>query len=213
MPRSGITWDYRYCWLRDAYFVVDVLNQLGHFDEMERFIQYLHNIAATEPSGDLQPVYGIGGERELVERTVPSLAGFQGIGPVRTGNAAYTHAQYDVYGEMVLAVARLFFDRRLDRVDLQRAFENVVHLVERAIVAYEKPDSGLWEFRGERRHYLFSKVMCWAAVDRGLKIATRLGRTEQYLHWRDAEGRIYAVGLNLIFPVRGEIALSPHLGS
>ncbi len=185
-PLGGRTWDYRYCWLRDAYFVINVLNQLGHFEEMEKFIQYLHNIAVTESHGELQPVYGIGGERELYERELPWLKGFKGIGPVRVGNAAYAHAQFDAYGEMVLSTTPLFFDSRLDRIDLSQAFENVRILVDRSIVAFENPDSGIWEFRGERSHYLFSKVMCWAAVDRGLKIASKLGRSSEFAHWQQA---------------------------
>jgi GH15 family glucan-1,4-alpha-glucosidase len=191
-PHGNRTWDYRYCWLRDAYFVINVLNQLGQFDEMERFIQYLHNIAVNEPEGELQPVYGIGGERHLREEELPWLKGFRGIGPVRVGNAAYTHAQYDVYGEMVMAVTPLFFDRRLDRIDLQRAFENVVQLVERACIVFDRPDSGIWEFRGERRHYTFSKLFCWVAVDRGLKIARRLGKAESFPHWLSAHERMRA---------------------
>jgi GH15 family glucan-1,4-alpha-glucosidase len=185
-PLGGRTWDYRYCWLRDAYFVINVLNQLGHFEEMEKFIRYVHNIAVTESGAELQPVYGIGGERTLTERELPWLEGFHGYGPVRIGNAAYSHAQYDAYGEMVLAVTPLFFDSRLEQIDHQRAFENVIQLVERAILAFERPDSGIWEFRGERRHYLFSKFMCWAAVDRGLKIAAKLGRENSFPHWTQA---------------------------
>jgi len=185
-PLGGRTWDYRYCWLRDAYFVINVLNQLGHFEEMEKFIQYLHNITVMESGGELQPVYGIGGERELHERELPWLKGFKGIGPVRVGNAAYAHAQFDAYGEMVLSTTPLFFDSRLDRLDQHQAFENVRVLVDRSIVAFEKPDSGIWEFRGDRRHYMFSKVMCWAAVDRGLKIATKLGRAADFPNWQHA---------------------------
>lgn len=184
-PDGGRTWDYRYCWLRDAYFVINVLNRLGHFEEMERYIQYLHNIAVTEPGAELQPVYGIGGERDLHERELPWLKGFNGIGPVRVGNAAYTHAQYDVYGEMVLAVTPLFFDTRLDGIDQRRAFENVRKLVDRAIAAFDKPDSGIWEFRSEQRHYVFSKLMCWAALDRGIKIAAKLGVSDDYARWSD----------------------------
>jgi len=199
-PHGNRTWDYRYCWLRDAYFVINALNQLGQFEEMERFIQYLHNIAVTEKRGELQPVYGIGGERELHERTLSWLKGFKGIGPVRVGNAAYSHSQYDVYGEMVLAVTPLFFDQRLDRTDLQRAFENVVQLVERAIETFYLPDAGIWEFRSEPRHYLFSKILCWAAVDRGMKVATRMGKSEHFRHWSDAavkmRGQIETEGWN-----------------
>jgi GH15 family glucan-1,4-alpha-glucosidase len=190
-PHGGRNWDYRFCWLRDAYFVINVLNQLGHFEEMEKFIQFLHNISVTGPDPKsewrLQPVYGIGGERELPERELPWLKGFGGMGPVRIGNAAYLHNQYDAYGEMILSVTPLFFDRRLDGMDLHRAFENVVQLVDRAVEVFEKPDAGLWEFRGEQRHYLFSKFMCWAAVDRGLKIADQLGKKSSFVHWVRAE--------------------------
>lgn len=189
---GGRTWDYRYCWLRDAYFVINVLNRLGHFEEMEKFIQYLHNIAVTEAGAELQPVYGIGGERNLSERELPWLKGFKGIGPVRIGNAAYTHAQYDVYGEMVLAVTPIFFDTRLDRIDHQRAFENVCRLIDQAITVFEKPDSGIWEFRSEQKHYLFSKLMCWAALDRGLKIATKLGSKSDFTRWAEFRDRMRA---------------------
>ena len=189
-PDGGRTWDYRYCWLRDAYFVINVLNKLGHFEEMERFIQFLHNIAATEPGAELQPVYGIGGERELTERELPWLKGFGGIGPVRVGNAAYAHAQHDVYGEMVLAVAPLFFDARLERIDPQRAFENVRRLVEQAVSVFDKPDAGIWEFRSEKRHYVFSKLMCWAALDRGIKIATRVGAGADAEQWSGVRERM-----------------------
>ncbi|MCM2278653.1 MAG: glycoside hydrolase family 15 protein [Oligoflexia bacterium] len=196
LPESledGRTWDYRYCWLRDAYFVINALNQLGHFEEMERFIQFLHNIAVTEPGGRLQPVYGIGGERVLEERELPWLPGFKGAGPVRVGNAAYLQPQFDVYGEMVLAVTPLFFDQRLDRIDLNRAFENVVKLVDKAIACFAETDSGIWEFRTERKHYLFSKLMCWAAVDRGIKIAEKLGKSAAFPGWLETREKMRSV--------------------
>ncbi|HEX4922893.1 MAG TPA: glycoside hydrolase family 15 protein [Bdellovibrionales bacterium] len=182
-PTGGRTWDYRYCWLRDAYFVIHVLYKLGQFEELRAFIQYIQNIAASSPSDELQPLYGIGGERALVEREIPWLKGFKGMGPVRVGNAAYTHAQHDIYGETVLAITPLFFDQRLEKVDLGRAFETVLRLVNQSIAVFDLPDSGIWEFRSERQHYLFSKVMCWAAVDRGLKIAKKLGSAGAYEPW------------------------------
>jgi GH15 family glucan-1,4-alpha-glucosidase len=175
-PESGRTWDYRYCWLRDAYFVVTALNKLGQFEEMEHFIRYLQNLGASELSGVLQPVYGIGGEKELIERELPWLSGFRGFGPVRVGNAAYKMDQHDVYGEMVMAITPTFFDRRLDRTDQAQALRNVTQLVEQAIRCFEEPDAGIWEFRGNKRHSVFSKVMNWAAVDRGVRIAGHIGR-------------------------------------
>lgn len=182
-PTGGRCWDYRYCWLRDAYFVITALNKLGHFDEMEHFIEYLHNLAMSETSSHLQPVYGIGGERVLEEIEIPWLRGFRGIGPVRVGNAAYTHHQHDVYGEMVLAITPIFFDQRLNRHDQGRAFQTVRRLVEQAIATYDLADAGLWEFRSDHKHYLFSKLLNWAAVDRGIRVAKKLGANEVVSDW------------------------------
>jgi GH15 family glucan-1,4-alpha-glucosidase len=189
-PESGRTWDYRYCWLRDAYFVVTALNKLGQFEEMESFIRYLQNIGASEPSGILQPVYGIGGEKELIERELPWLRGFKGYGPVRVGNAAYKMDQHDVYGEMVMAITPTFFDRRLDRTDQNQALINVQQLIEQAIRLFDEPDAGIWEFRGAKQHSVFSKVMNWAAVDRGVRIAGRIGRHDLVTEWSPIRERM-----------------------
>ncbi len=182
-PDSGRTWDYRYCWLRDAYFVVTALNKLGQFEEMESFIRYLQNVCAGEPSQALQPVYGIDGRRELIERELSWLPGFKGHGPVRVGNAAYKMIQHDVYGEMVLAIAPAFFDKRLDRTDLEQALGNVTQLIHQAILNFDQPDAGIWEFRGIHRHSVFSKMMNWAAVDRGVRIAGRMRRPDLVAEW------------------------------
>ncbi len=182
-PESGRNWDYRYCWLRDAYFVVSALNRLGQFEEMEQFIGYLQNICANETTGVLQPVYGIGGEKELIEREISWLSGFKGNQPVRVGNAAYKMDQHDVYGEMVLAITPTFFDKRLDKTDQDRALINVRQLIEQAIQCFEKPDAGIWEFRGERKHSVFSKLMNWAAVDRGVRIAKQMNRHDLIDEW------------------------------
>ncbi|MGZ3689515.1 MAG: glycoside hydrolase family 15 protein, partial [Bdellovibrionota bacterium] len=182
-PEPGRTWDYRYCWLRDAYFVVMALNKLGQFEEMEAFIRYLQNICSSEPSRMLQPVYGIAGEKELHERELSWLKGFKGYGPVRVGNAAYKMDQHDVYGEMVLAITPTFFDRRLDRTNQDQALKNVQQLVEQAIISFDQPDAGIWEFRGTRNHSVFSKLMNWAAVDRGVRIAGHIGRHDLVAEW------------------------------
>lgn len=182
-PEPGRTWDYRYCWLRDAYFVVTALNRLGQFDEMEHFIRYLQNICASEPSRVLQPVYGIGGEKQITEEELTWLSGYKGFGPVRIGNAAYMMEQHDVYGEMVLAITPTFFDRRLDRTDQEQALRNVRQLVDQAIQCFEQPDAGIWEFRGAKRHSVFSKLMNWAAVDRGVRIAGHIGRHDLVGEW------------------------------
>ncbi|MDR3607658.1 MAG: glycoside hydrolase family 15 protein [Oligoflexia bacterium] len=180
---NGRCWDYRYCWLRDAYFVVTALNRMGQFEEMEQFIRYLQNIGASEPSKILQPVYGIDGQKELVEDELTWLKGFRGFGPVRVGNAAYRMEQHDVYGEMVLAITPTFFDRRIDRTDQEQALRNVQQLIEQAIISFEQPDAGLWEFRGTKKHSVFSKLMNWAAVDRGVRIARHIGRHDLVAEW------------------------------
>ncbi|NDD92309.1 glycoside hydrolase family 15 protein [bacterium] len=182
-PHSGRTWDYRYCWLRDAYFVITALGRLGQFEEIEHFIRYLQNICAAEGKRALQPVYGIGGEREFPEKVLPWLSGYQGHGPVRVGNAAYAMEQHDVYGEMVLALTRAFFDERMHQTDLSQAFASVQQLVEQASATYELPDAGIWEFRGKKEHSTFSKLMCWAALDCGVQIAEKLGHQEFARNW------------------------------
>lgn len=189
-PESGRTWDYRYCWLRDAYFVITALNRLGQFEEMEQFIRYLQNVCANEPTRILQPVYGIGGEKELLEREIPWLSGFKNYGPVRVGNAAYKMDQHDVYGEMVLAITPTFFDRRLDRTDQEQALRNVQQLIEQAILSFEQPDAGIWEFRGTRHHSVFSKLMNWAALDRGVRIASHLRNDEWVAKWSPIRERM-----------------------
>ena len=110
-PGSGRTWDYRFCWLRDAYFTLNALERLGHSEEMELFLEYLRNIC-EEREGVLQPAYRINGDSHATERELEHLSGFNGDGPVRIGNQAFEHVQNDVYGEMVLAVSRLFLDTR-----------------------------------------------------------------------------------------------------
>jgi GH15 family glucan-1,4-alpha-glucosidase len=131
----------------------------------------------------LQPVYGIDGKKELTEEILPWLKGFKGIGPVRVGNAAYRMEQNDVYGEMVLAITPTFFDLRLDRTNPEQALKNVQQLIEQAIVSFDQPDAGIWEFRGTKKHSVFSKLMNWAAVDRGVRIAKHIGRQDLVAEW------------------------------
>jgi GH15 family glucan-1,4-alpha-glucosidase len=190
-PGTGRTWDYRYCWLRDAYFVIRVLNQLGHFEEMEKFISWLRNIAQEQPDAPLQPVYGVGGERRLEEREIPWLKGFRGEGPVRVGNSAYSHPQHDVYGEMVLGITPFIFDHRI--VDSDDHFAVVERLVRQAGSLFGKPDAGIWEFRSEQKAHVFSNLMCWAALQRGAIIARRLGRESVAASWETRAREMRAV--------------------
>ena len=189
-PGSGRNWDYRYCWLRDGYFVVDALNRLGATATMERYLTYIANIASRAAGDELQPVYAISGNAVLTERTVDSLAGYNGMGPVRVGNAAFQQVQHDVYGAAILAATHMYFDERLvQRGDLS-LFERLEALGRRALQVYDQPDAGLWELRGRRRVHAFSSVMCWAGCDRLARIAMRLGLPERSDTWKDAAATV-----------------------
>ena len=176
---SGRTWDYRFCWLRDSAFVVEALRRLSHLAEGEAFVRFLRDLA---DSGPLQPLYGITGARDLHEETLPNLAGYDGVGPVRIGNAAYVQRQNDVDGEIVLCLETMLTDPRVVWEDASLA-PLVERLVEEAIESYELPDTGLWEYRTQPRHYTFSKAMCWAAASRGAELARFLGMPEQSARW------------------------------
>ncbi len=184
---SGRNWDYRYCWLRDAYFVIHALNRLGATNTLEGYLGYLTNLVAGL-DGALQPVYGIALEEQLTERVVDGLAGYRGMGPVRAGNQAFEHVQNDVYGSVVLAAAQAFFDRRLRNPGGSVLYERLVRIGEAAVARWDQPDAGLWELRTQSAVHTYSSVLCWAACDRLAKIATRLARRTDAAAWvRHAE--------------------------
>jgi len=189
---SGRNWDYRYCWLRDAYFVVNALNRLNATGTMERFLDFIINTAAGTNGADLQPVYSVTGKAGIAESEAPSLPGYRGMGPVRIGNQAYSQHQHDVYGAAVLAAAHVFFDARLALRSDQALFRQLERLGERAAALYDQPDAGLWELRGARHVHTFSSVMCWAACDRLAKIAARIGLEDRARHWRSRADAMHA---------------------
>ncbi|HET6434951.1 MAG TPA: glycoside hydrolase family 15 protein [Xanthomonadaceae bacterium] len=188
-PHTPRNWDYRYCWLRDAAFVVRALNRLGATRSMEEYIRYIFNLVAGDDHA-LQPVFGIGFETALAEEEVPTLAGYRGMGPVRRGNLAWVQKQHDVYGSVVLAATQLFFDQRLERPGNVAMFERLEPLGERAYALHDQPDAGLWEFRGRAHVHTYSSVMCWAACDRLAKVAARFGLGERVAYWRERAGII-----------------------
>ncbi|MDE2305530.1 MAG: glycoside hydrolase family 15 protein [Gammaproteobacteria bacterium] len=181
---SGRNWDYRFCWLRDSFFVIHALNRLGATNTMEGYLRYLDRVVVRSPEGALQPLYGIGGEVRIEERVLGSLDGYLGMGPVRVGNLAYEQIQHDVYGAVVLAARQLFFDRRLTRLGDAALFSRLEVLGERAVACFAQPDAGPWEFRGEAAVHTFSAVMCWAACDRLSRIAAQLALEERASFWR-----------------------------
>ncbi|HTJ65283.1 MAG TPA: glycoside hydrolase family 15 protein [Alphaproteobacteria bacterium] len=184
-PEDGRGWDYRFCWVRDAYFVVEALNRLGATLTMEDFIRYVTDVAAIDPEGELKPVYGIIPGQPLEERELPHLPGYRGYGPVRVGNAAALQTQNDGYGNVILAATQMFFDRRLPKGGDVDLFTQLERLGERAVTHAFTPDAGLWEFRGRARIHTYSAVMCWAACDRLAKIAERLNLIDRVGFWQD----------------------------
>lgn len=182
-PNTVRNWDYRFCWLRDSYFVVHALNGLGATRTMEEYLSYITNIVVASADGYLQPVFGISLDERLDEQEVGSLAGYRGMGPVRIGNDAYKQIQNDGYGAVILASAQAFFDRRLERqgdIDLFRRLEK---LGEQAAKRWNQPDAGIWEFRGKAAVHTYSAVMCWAACDRLAKIAAHIGEDKRAKTW------------------------------
>ncbi len=169
--------------------MVRALNGLAAVETMESYLRYLHNIIATSrdngSDGHMQPVYGIGLERRLEERIVPSLTGYRGMGPVRVGNQAHEHVQHDVYGNAILAGAQAFFDDRLLRQPDDADFDRFESVGERAFQMHDKPDAGMWELRSRSRIHTSSSLMCWAACDRLAKIAAHRGLEDRARLWQE----------------------------
>lgn len=180
-------WDYRFCWLRDATFTLLALMNSGYTEEASAWHNWLLRAAAGSPSS-MQIMYGIWGHRRLLEWEAGWLDGYEGAQPVRIGNAAHAQLQLDVYGELIDA----FHQSRMAKLKLDDetwALEcNVLnHLAE----VWDQPDHGIWERRGEPRHYVFSKVMTWVAFDRGIKSAESFGFKAPLLHWQALRDAIH----------------------
>ena len=183
-PGTMRTWDYRFCWLRDAFFVVAALNRLGATQTMESYIGYL-TTAVAESDGVLSPLHSIVPGEPLDEHVAAHLDGFGGQGPVRIGNAAAGQAQHDVYGSVVLGAKQMFIDQRLPKMGDQALFHRLERLGERAAALALTPDAGIWEYRGRTRVHTYSATLCWAACDRLSNIAGYLGLPQRSAYWRE----------------------------
>jgi GH15 family glucan-1,4-alpha-glucosidase len=186
-PGTSRNWDYRLCWLRDAYFVVHALNRLGTTRTMEDYLNFISNVVSR---GELVPVYGITRTTRLDEIIAKALPGYRGMGPVRVGNQAHLQIQHDVYGSVIMAVTHIFFDTRLVRAGDLELFERLELLGKRATQVFDKPDAGPWEFRGIAQVHTFSSLMCWAACDRLAKIAAALQLPEREGFWSKEADRL-----------------------
>ncbi len=179
-------WDYRYCWMRDATFTLWGLHALGLNWEADDFVQYLADMERNE-DGSLQIMYGIKGQKELPERTLDHLKGYEGARPVRIGNGAYNQRQNDVYGAVLDSV--YLHSKRRDHIP-ERLWPVLREQVECAARVWTEPDQGIWEARGKARHYVSSKLMCWVAMDRGARLAERRGEPELVDRWQKLAGVI-----------------------
>lgn len=182
-PHTQRTWDYRYCWLRDAYFVIMALNRLGATQTMESYLDYITTLA-IQSKGALRPVYGIVHDQPLDESVAEHLPGFMGMGPVRVGNAAADQLQHDSCGSIILGVSQMFIDQRLPRMGDEALYRRLELLGYHALRVFREPDAGIWEYRGRQRVHTHSATMCWVSLDRLARIASLLGLTHDAEQWR-----------------------------
>jgi len=189
IPGDVRNWDYRFCWLRDASMSIETLFSMGHPDSAHRFLQYIKGILKTK-SDSFQIMYGIRGEKELTEKTLDHLSGFRDSKPVRTGNAAYSQMQNDVFGYLLNVICQYYrnFPGTLD--EIEEMWEIVRNIARTVITHWEKPDKGIWEMRNEEHHYVFSKIMSWVAMDRASSIAGILHRAHYAEMWRSIADEI-----------------------
>lgn len=182
-PGTVRTWDYRYCWPRDAALSVRALNRLSATRTMEEYVRYIFNLAVKE-DGHMTPVYGIHFQDELPEREEATLAGYRGMGPVRVGNEAWKQQQNDIYGSVVLAATQMFCDQRLTKIAGEVEYRRLERCGDAAWRLHDKPDAGLWELRGRKSVHTYSAVMCWVACDRLANIAAWLKLDDRVKFWR-----------------------------
>ena len=183
-PGTQRNWDYRFCWLRDAYFVVRALNRLSATETMESYLNFIATIAG-DVERSLRPVYGIIHDEPLEERFATDLAGFQSMSPVRIGNQAAEQLQHDAYGSVVLAISQMFIDERLPRMGNEFLFRRMEQLGHQARRLYLEPDAGPWEYRGRQHIHTHSATMCWVACDRLARVASLLGLRDRAVYWMD----------------------------
>lgn len=169
-PGAGRNWDYRYCWMRDSYYTLNAFNNLGHFDELERYFLYIQNIILSEKQ-KIRPMYSIAGTAVPKEKDL-DLEGYMGNKPVHLGNDAYNQEQYDIYGQVLASLLPLYIDRRLSYLSYKKSREVIYWLLSRIEETMEKPDAGIWEFRNRMQENCYTFLFHWAGSKAAAKIAT-----------------------------------------
>ncbi|MBN2576258.1 MAG: glycoside hydrolase family 15 protein [Deltaproteobacteria bacterium] len=207
-------WDYRFCWIRDASMTIRAMARLGHWRVARRFFEFLLDVVPYK-NDRIQIMYGLRGQKELTERTLDWLDGYAGSRPVRIGNAAWSQQQNDIYGVLLDAIHagfQLFHD---DTPDLEALWTVTRGIVRHIEAHWREPDNGIWEIRGERRHFTSSKVMCWVGLERAVRIATSLGMHEYRETWTHVAEQIradvFAHGFDAKLGVFTQSYGSPHL--
>jgi alpha,alpha-trehalase len=196
-------WDYRFCWIRDAAMTIRIFNRIAHTKEAHGFLKFVIDVTPAKDER-IQIMYGIRGEKELTEHILEHLEGYEGSSPVRIGNAAYSQKQHDIYGVLMDVI---YQDMKYYQVSTEHAEElwTIVRSIVKSVSAnWKKPDKGIWEIRSEGRHFTFSKLLCWVAVDRAIKVAGILRMEEYVTGWNklkaeiceDINNNAWSAGLN-----------------
>ena len=193
LPESvgGIrNWDYRFCWIRDASMVVKIMYNIGHKIIAKRYLKFINDIMPDKDE-KMQIMYGIDGQKVLTEKMLDHLDGYMGSKPVRIGNAAYIQKQNDIYGillDVIYMNFKIYYTSLQHSEELWTIVRNIVKVVERN---WQLPDKGIWEIRNTEKHFTFSKVLCWAAIDRAVKIASLLNQSNYIVEWNNLRNTIH----------------------
>lgn len=182
-------WDYRFCWIRDASMTINLLNRLGHVNVAKRFLQFVLSVIPYKDES-IQIMYGIHGQKRLKERSLDWLAGYENSRPVRIGNEAFIQKQNDIYGVLLDVIYQSLCMYPTSMENIEDIWTVVRTLVRHLRNNWTRPDRGIWEYRHEKRHFTFSKVLCWVGADRGMRIAKLLGRTTYAQRWEGLSKRI-----------------------
>lgn len=190
-PGGERNWDYRYVWIRDAAFCIYALLRLGFRDEATAFMNFLTRCATPDgsPLGPLQVMYGIDGRTDLAERELAHLEGYRGSAPVRVGNGAARQLQLDIYGELMDSV--YLYDKWAQLLSSDE-WETVRARTDWVCDNWDQPDEGIWETRGGRQRFLYSRLMCWVAIERAIRVAAHRGLPADQAHWCHVRDQIYS---------------------
>ena len=182
-------WDYRFCWIRDASMVIKVMSSLGHLNTVKRFMRFIIDIIPDKDE-KIQIMYGINREKILEEEVLEHLSGHKNSYPVRIGNAAYIQKQNDIYGILMDVIFQQFTEFKISLEDSESLWTIVRSIVRIVSRNWHKPDRGIWEIRTEKKHFTFSKVLCWVAIDRAMKIAKFIHKNNYYAEWKPLADKI-----------------------